>query len=472
MKWRRIYTWTNRIFGTLVILMVIGGVLTYFWIHSERGMGWLAERIKSATQDGVTVQGLRGELPFFMSARSVEWRDTDGTLLASASNLHARISVRALTRRALIIRTISANQVRLEQLPAKKERDSTDGESGEQRDTATNPLREGALESLRIETFYIGTNIIGHALEGMVSGSFFWRNEGIMSATLGSELLIDREIPVAITLSAEYNARQDVLTLSQAHLSNQWDTVTGTLVYQFAHGSLHSEVRVISKETSRYQPLHGLDISGPVSAQVSASRVNHDHPVHIRLTLESPALRYGNIATEQTALNGTVVIDTNGLSYQASASAHTVTTGNWRFDQPSINAQGTRQQHQAALATSGHFADDHTFDLETRAHVEIGDEPRHVRVSIHPLRGRWNKTPIFLTEPAVFDMRDAHASISIARAHIDQAEVSLACELTDWKIAAVKAVIHSVDLAKFTDFAGTNAPSVSGTATLTADFQE
>ena len=472
MKLRRIYTWINRIIGILVILMVVGGVAFYFWIHSERGMDWLADRVAHATDDRVIVRNLRGELPFYLTAGYVEWRDEELNRLAAASNLHARISVRAMTKRSLIIRDISADHVRLENLPRRKTREATAHPEASERTAKTRiPLHEGILESLLIRNFHIGTNVFGHEVEGNLSGKFAWRNDGAMSATLRTEIIIDQKIPVSAKFKGDYNARQDILTVSPASITNTWDTLSATLVYQIERGTINAEFDLQTEDLSRYNSLHNTELSGAASIRASISRINDNHPIQVYFNAASPLLEYDAITAGVFSVNGTMAIDGEDAEYEVGISAQSIQAGNWVLDQPSINSKGTRQNHETHVATSGAFTDAHSFELGVRLNIAIGDEDRQYQFTAHTMTGRWNSLHFSWLEPAFFEMRDNKATASIRNADFNQAGVSLDVEMTDWKLNTIKADIHSLDLAGLNIATDTNAPAVAGTASLTADLR-
>jgi len=403
----KVMTWMNRLIG--LALLAGTGLLAagYTWLHTDRGMVWLAGAIERATDGQVRLSGLSGRLPFVVRADRLTLFDDQQARWLDAEGVEADLNPRALRHRRVAIGTVQAAAITWHDIPMYG---ATSGENARTWKSRHLSIAEILVDAVTVDALQVATGVMGHAVSGSIDGHLEWRRGGVLLAHLeGSvrwEEWLDADGQAAIVLSNR------LLRVEEIDVRRNDDRVHGHLAYDLRNGRLDLNLAASSTDLSPYQPFWYVAVAGDVDGRLALRRADRGAgwEAHVKGRARKLAVKDRG-ETQGLTLTGRWSQARGEWNYQTDIRGDRVQLQGWDMEQVQLAGGGDRQLHRWQIITRGQSPTGTPFSVDGEASWRPGMEKNTGRIDVHRLQGTWQGRDVALGAEAIIELDAAQQSI-------------------------------------------------------------
>ncbi|HMP97906.1 MAG TPA: translocation/assembly module TamB domain-containing protein [Kiritimatiellia bacterium] len=468
-----IVLWLNRLIGAgaLAAVLLLGG--GYLWLHSDRGQVWLADTLREATGNGVTLTGLGGRLPWWVTAERLELRDSTDAAWLTAEDLRVTLAWRALRHRRIALDQVSARRLLMANIP--NYRGESEHDAPDEPDTSATGEREPLLREIRVDRvtvkdFVFHKRIIGHEIAAALDGAFQWFPGGLMTARLDADLNDNRPFPSRWSIHFEREGGELRFPELVIRSADGGDTLSASGRYTPRTQALDARVEARISDATTYHRLHGLDLAGDITITLEAEHPGRNEPWQLAWTGASETLRYGTVESRGLVATGTVSFAGDGMGYGIEAHADGLAMPGWTLDATDLRAGGETRRHDITARTSGRRGDHEAIEAAATVQLTLGPESGAWSAAFTALDGRWNGLHLYAGEPVDIVFRDDRFTVSVPTLLADDILVKGRTVMVGGALDEGALQAYPIDLARISAALGENAPAMAGEASLNLVF--
>jgi len=366
MKKTNFIIWINRTAGIFAIMAILLCAGFYFWIHSRSGMAWLASTIRSTTGNTVQLTGLSGRLPYRLHIEQLQLADDSGSVWLLADKIDATLNVPNLLKKDIILRSMFANQVIMNDVPHYHRPEKSNS-------TSSSPafIKAIRVENAVVNTFTMNSNVSFIGFSGPVKGSFQWQPDGIISASVQSSIQLNGDIPLDI--SGQMDMRNRNLIFKNVVLSNDQDLVELSGLITLTNQAFNLDGEFNITELTDYASIIRVPLRGPLSGRSALTRLNQHEPWTLDFKARSDQIDYAEYSVRNLEAGGKMTFMNSSFQYDVSMDAESINLFDWTLLQNRFHGRGDRQHHHLSADVSGWENSGTSTTFKSHAELVISD---------------------------------------------------------------------------------------------------